>query len=56
MQQLAPPQTTDGTQAQMTSSVQKNYNQEGAKLCKDMLMTEKFVSGLRLIIGGSLKC
>lgn len=34
-----------GTQAPMTSSVQGNYNQEDAKLCTDMLMTEKFVSG-----------
>ena len=32
-------------QGQMTSSVQGNYNQEDAKLCKDLLMTEKFVSG-----------
>lgn len=29
----------------MTSTVQGNYNQEDAKLCKDMLMTEKYVSG-----------
>ena len=32
-------------QQQMTSTVQGNYNQEDAKLCKDMLMTEKYVSG-----------
>ncbi|WP_348983035.1 DUF892 family protein [Desulfosporosinus sp. I2] len=38
-------QRTNGTQASMTSSVQGNYNQEDAKLCKDMLMTEKYVSG-----------
>jgi spore coat protein CotF len=38
------PQMTSG-QGQMTSSVQGNYNQEDAKLCKDMLMTEKYVSG-----------
>ena len=38
-------QMAGGTQAQMTSSVQGNYNQEDAKLCKDMLMTEKYVSG-----------
>lgn len=39
-------QMTGGTQqAPMTSSVQGNYNQEDAKLCKDMLMTEKYVSG-----------
>jgi len=44
-QQQAQPQMTGGNQAQMTSSVQGNYNQEDAKLCKDMLMTEKFVSG-----------
>jgi Coat F domain. len=29
----------------MPASVQGNYNQEDAKLCKDMLMTEKYVSG-----------
>lgn len=44
-QQQAQSQMTGGTQAQMTSSVQGNYNQEDAKLCKDMLMTEKYVSG-----------
>lgn len=38
-------QMASGTQAPMTSSVQGNYNQEDAKLCTDMLMTEKFVSG-----------
>jgi spore coat protein CotF len=38
------PQMTSG-QGQMISSVQGNYNQEDAKLCKDILMTEKFVSG-----------
>jgi len=39
-------QSAGGTQASMTSStVQGNYNQEDAKLCKDMLMTEKYVSG-----------
>lgn len=38
-------QMTGGTQAPMTSAVQGNHNQEDAKLCKDMLMTEKFVSG-----------
>jgi len=32
-------------QQQMTSTVQGNYNQEDAKLCRDMLMTEKYVSG-----------
>ncbi|HWQ43614.1 MAG TPA: DUF892 family protein [Desulfosporosinus sp.] len=34
-----------GTPAPVPSSVQGNYNQEDAKLCKDMLMTEKYVSG-----------
>lgn len=38
------PQMTSGTQASMTATVQGNYNQEDAKLCKDMLMTEKYVS------------
>jgi len=38
-------QMAGGTQAPITSSVQGNYNQEDAKLCKDMLMTEKYVSG-----------
>ncbi|MBP1759560.1 MAG: coat protein [Firmicutes bacterium] len=38
-------QMTSGAQTQMTSTVQGNYNQEDAKLCKDMLMTEKYVSG-----------
>ena len=38
-------QPASGNQAQMTSIVQGNYNQEDAKLCKDMLMTEKYVSG-----------
>ena len=37
-------QMTGGNQGQMTSSVQGTYNQEDAKLCKDMLMTEKYVS------------
>lgn len=37
-------QMASGTQGQMTSTVQGNYNQEDAKLCKDMLMTEKYVS------------
>ena len=32
-------------QTPVPSSVQGNYNQEDAKLCKDMLMTEKYVSG-----------
>ncbi|AET67164.1 coat F domain-containing protein [Desulfosporosinus orientis DSM 765] len=32
-------------QSQVPSNVQGNYNQEDAKLCKDMLMTEKYVSG-----------
>lgn len=32
------------SQNQATSSIQGNYNQEDAKLCKDMLMTEKYVS------------
>jgi len=44
-QQPSQPQMMSGTQAAMTSSVQGNYNQEDAKLCTDMLMTEKFVSG-----------
>ncbi len=38
-------QMTGGTPAPMTASIQGNYNQEDAKLCKDMLMTEKYVSG-----------
>jgi len=38
-------QMASGQQAQMSSSVPGNYNQEDAKLCKDMLMTEKYVSG-----------
>ncbi|TGE36406.1 spore coat protein [Desulfosporosinus fructosivorans] len=38
-------QSAGGTQAPMTSAVQGNYNQEDAKLCKDLLMTEKYVSG-----------
>jgi len=38
-------QMTGGTQTPTTSSVPGNYNQEDAKLCKDMLMTEKYVSG-----------
>lgn len=37
-------QMTSG-QGQQTSTVQGNYNQADAKLCKDMLMTEKYVSG-----------
>jgi len=44
-QQQAQPQMTGGIQAPMTSSMQGNYNPEDAKLCKDMLMTEKYVSG-----------
>jgi len=44
-QQQGQQQMAGGTQAPMTSSVQGNYNQEDAKLCTDMLMTEKFVSG-----------
>ena len=38
-------QMTSGTQSQTSSAVQGNYNQEDAKLCNDMLMTEKYVSG-----------
>ena len=38
-------QMGSGTQAQNLSAVPGNYNQEDAKLCKDLLMTEKFVSG-----------
>ncbi|MDO0822780.1 spore coat protein [Desulfosporosinus nitroreducens] len=44
-QQAQNQQQTAGNQGQMTSTVQGNYNQEDAKLCKDMLMTEKYVSG-----------
>ena len=45
-QQQSQQQMTGGNQqAPMTSSVQGNYNQEDCKLCKDMLMTEKYVSG-----------
>ncbi|SHI85002.1 spore coat protein [Desulfosporosinus lacus] len=44
-QQAQGQQQTAGNQAQTTSTVQGNYNQEDAKLCKDMLMTEKYVSG-----------
>lgn len=29
----------------MSANVQGNYNQQDAKLCTDMLMTEKYVSG-----------
>lgn len=35
-------QQMTGTQSQNT--MQANYNQEDAKLCQDMLMTEKYVS------------
>ena len=38
-------QMAGGNQAQNASTVPGNYNQEDAKLCKDLLMTEKFVSG-----------
>ena len=38
-------QQMNGNQAPVPSAVQGNYNQEDAKLCKDMLMTEKYVSG-----------
>lgn len=44
-QQAQSQQQTAGNQAQASSTVQGNYNQEDAKLCKDMLMTEKYVSG-----------
>ena len=44
-QQQGQQQMNGGTQAPMTSSVQGNYNQEDAKLCKDMLMAEKYTSG-----------
>ena len=37
-------QMTSG-QSQTPPTVQGNYNQEDAKLCNDMLMTEKYVSG-----------
>ncbi|AFQ43515.1 spore coat protein [Desulfosporosinus meridiei] len=40
-QQAQQQQASGGSQGQM----QGNYNQEDAKLCKDMLMTEKYVSG-----------
>ncbi|SDI19890.1 spore coat protein [Desulfosporosinus hippei] len=39
-------QTAGGNQGQMSPTVQGNYNQEDAKLCKDMLMTEKYVSSV----------
>lgn len=38
-------QMTSGTKSQTPSNVQGNFNQEDAKLCNDMLMTEKYVSG-----------
>ncbi len=38
-------QMAGGNQAQNAATVPGNYNQEDAKLCKDLLMTEKFVSG-----------
>ncbi|KGK91126.1 coat protein F [Desulfosporosinus sp. HMP52] len=40
-QQAQNQQASSGSQGQ----TQGNYNQEDAKLCKDMLMTEKYVSG-----------
>jgi spore coat protein CotF len=42
-QQQGQQQMTGGSP--MPASVQGNYNQEDAKLCKDMLITEKYVSG-----------
>lgn len=38
-------QMTSGTKSQTPPTVQGNFNQEDAKLCNDMLMTEKYVSG-----------
>ena len=37
--------TPAAAQAPMNATVPGNYNQEDSKLCKDMLMTEKYVSG-----------
>lgn len=37
-------QMTTGMQGTLSSGTQSNFNQEDAKLCTDMLMTEKYVS------------